>query len=165
MPFLIARPRFEALMTSSEITSQNLATIGQVLRLSRCRPAERWFSEGDPAVRYVVWRQQALSADQELKALSAVCRRSRKCAVMRVTAQDDKSSAILPACRMHAGRTKHPPQTQEASAISTGPRTRRLLRGRRTMTSVPMPTVERIRMVPPCSSISDLAMARPSPEP
>ena len=41
----------------------------------------------------------------------------------------------------------------------------RRLRGRRTMTSVPMPTVERMRMVPPCSSVSDLAMARPSPEP
>ena len=37
--------------------------------------------------------------------------------------------------------------------------------GRRTTTVVPAPSVERMRITPPCSSISDLAMARPSPEP
>ena len=36
--------------------------------------------------------------------------------------------------------------------------------GRRT-TVVPTPSVERMRIVPPCSSVSDFAMARPSPEP
>ena len=37
--------------------------------------------------------------------------------------------------------------------------------GMRTTTMVPTPTVDRMRIVPPCSSISDFAMARPSPEP
>ena len=37
--------------------------------------------------------------------------------------------------------------------------------GRRTTTSVPLPSVERMRMRPPCSSTSDLAMASPRPEP
>ena len=37
--------------------------------------------------------------------------------------------------------------------------------GSRTSTMVPTPWVERMRMVPPCSSTSDLAIARPRPEP
>lgn len=37
--------------------------------------------------------------------------------------------------------------------------------GSRTSTIVPAPGVERIRIVPPCSSQRDLAMARPRPEP
>ena len=37
--------------------------------------------------------------------------------------------------------------------------------GSRTTTVVPTPGAERMRMAPPCSSTSDLAMASPSPEP
>src|SRR6185437_7907725 len=37
--------------------------------------------------------------------------------------------------------------------------------GSRTITVVPLPSVEKMRMAPPCSSTSDLAMARPRPEP
>ena len=37
--------------------------------------------------------------------------------------------------------------------------------GRRTTTVVPTPNRERMRIAPPCSSTSDLAMARPRPEP
>src|SRR5437879_4404499 len=37
--------------------------------------------------------------------------------------------------------------------------------GRRTTTIVPAPGLERMRMTPPCSSTSDLAMASPRPEP
>ena len=37
--------------------------------------------------------------------------------------------------------------------------------GRRTSTIVPTPADERMRIAPPCSSVSDLAMARPRPEP
>ena len=37
--------------------------------------------------------------------------------------------------------------------------------GRRTTTSVPLPSVERMRMRPPCNSTSDLAIASPRPEP
>src|SRR5438094_3290278 len=33
--------------------------------------------------------------------------------------------------------------------------------GMRSSTNVPLPGVERMRIVPPCSSVSDLAMARP----
>ncbi len=39
------------------------------------------------------------------------------------------------------------------------------MRGTRTETMVPTPSVERMRIVPPCSSVSDREMARPSPEP
>ena len=37
--------------------------------------------------------------------------------------------------------------------------------GSRTTTSVPLPSVERMRMRPPCNSTSDLEMASPRPQP
>ena len=37
--------------------------------------------------------------------------------------------------------------------------------GSRTSTIVPVPSVERMRIAPPCSSVSDFAIARPRPEP
>ncbi len=33
------------------------------------------------------------------------------------------------------------------------------------MTMVPLPNVERMRIVPSCSSVSDFAIARPRPDP
>src|SRR6516164_303019 len=41
----------------------------------------------------------------------------------------------------------------------------RASRGRETRTTVPAPSFERSFMEPPCSWVSDLAIARPSPEP
>jgi hypothetical protein len=38
-------------------------------------------------------------------------------------------------------------------------------RGSETQTTVPVPSLERSRIDPPCRLVSDLAMARPSPEP
>ena len=50
-----------------------------------------------------------------------------------------------------------------ASACMSGASSARAACGKRTTTTVPAPSTERMRIRPPCSSASDLAIARPRP--
>ena len=69
----------------------------------------------------------------------------------------------LRADRREARRSVSEPSASAGSSVSSG--TSMQSTGSRTSTIVPTPSVERMRIAPPCSSASDFAIARPRPEP